>query len=846
VHLSTTRRLQPLLAAILCLLLAASSVLATGPEPAPGGPDDPPPTAGPAPTAEPSPPDDPTPDPAGDPAPGPATDPSVEPVEPAPTTAPATDPAGSSAEPPAEPAEPTADAMPAPPAAEPTRGKPEAAPGRVIVLLRDGADADAAATRARGHGARVDRTFRTALRGYVAEVGPGQARRLAADPAVAAVVPDARIAGDEGIIAQHTPYGVRRIFGTKSTAARINGADERVDADVAIFDTGIDPTHTDLNVAGGYNCTTSTRSAWKDEQGHGTHVAGTVGAIDNGSGVVGVAPGVRLWSVRILDRNGEGYLSWWICGLDWIAAQKDPADPSRPLIEAVNMSVTRWGSDDGNCGKTNNDALHQAICRVVAKGITVVAAAANDSGAASKRTPAAYNEVITVSALADSDGKPGALGGNLCYSWGTYDKDDTFADFSNYGHDVDLIAPGKCIYSTKRGETYGYSSGTSMAAPHVAGAAALYLASRPGAPPSEVRWALRTMGNLDWKTSTDPDGKPEPLLDLRKLAPLADFAPAATLPATGLVTNETGASWTLPLAMNQAATFIEPISLSVARAEAPLAVALTGPTALSGTAGASALAVTVPPATPSGTYDVVVRAAYRTLRVHELKLAVVVENEPPVSRAPVASLRSGTRASLSSVPLRLAWSPAADQSPIVRYQLGETAPGGTPKAVLTTSPTTRTATRMIPFSTSRSYAVRATDLPGNVGAWAVAAPVQVRVVSESSTAVRRSSSWLRYSATDALGGRFLYADRAGAWMKYTFTGSGIAVVGRRGPTRGKAEIRIDGVLVRTVSAYASTQSGRWLLFAAAVDPSRSHTIEVRVLGTRGHPRFDVDAFLVLR
>jgi subtilisin family serine protease len=278
-------------------------------------------------------------------------------------------------------------------------------------------------------------------------VSPGQARRLADDPRVVAVVPDEIITADEGLAAQKVPTGIRRVNATGSAAAHINGLDERVDADVAIYDTGIDPTHTDLNVAGGYNCTTTNRSNWKDEEGHGTHVAGTVGALDNGAGVVGVAPGVRLWAVRILDAKGEGRLSWWICGLDWIAAQKDPADPSRPLIEAVNMSVTRWGRDDNNCGYTNSDVFHQAICRVVARGITVVAAAANDSAPAAKRTPAAYNEVITVSALADSDGRRGALGGSLCWSWGTYDKDDTFANFSNYGTDVDLIAPGKCIWS---------------------------------------------------------------------------------------------------------------------------------------------------------------------------------------------------------------------------------------------------------------------------------------------------------------------------------------------------------------------------------------------------------------
>ena len=283
------------------------------------------------------------------------------------------------------------------------------------------------------------------------------------------------------------------------------------------------PSHPDLNVAGGYNCSTSDHTAWRDVEHHGTHVAGTVAALDNGSGVVGVAPGARVWGVKILNDSGDGLISWYVCGLDWILAQRDPNDSSRPLFEAVNMSVTKAGADDGNCGYTNNDVLHQAICRVVAGGITVVAAAANDSHSATHNIPASYDEVITVSALADTDGKAGGLGGNACFSWGTYDKDDTFADFSNYGYDVDLIAPGKCILSTIPGG-YATMSGTSMAAPTVTGAVALYKSSRPNATPAEVREALRYLGNLNWKTSTDPDPTHEPLLDVSRLGNLGTFA----------------------------------------------------------------------------------------------------------------------------------------------------------------------------------------------------------------------------------------------------------------------------------------------------------------------------------
>jgi subtilisin family serine protease len=214
-------------------------------------------------------------------------------------------------------------------------------------------------------------------------------------------------------------------------------------------------------------------------------VAGTSAAVNNTEGVVGIAPEAKLWAVRVLDNRGSGSWSSVICGIDFVTS-KAPANGGP--ITVANMSLGGTGSDDGNCGLTNNDALHQAICRSVAAGVTYVVAAGNETDNAAKHVPAAYDEVITVSALSDSDGKSGGTGG--APSCRTSEKDDYFASFSNFGADVDIAAPGVCVLSTWKGGGYNTISGTSMASPHVAGVAALYIATHPGATPAQVRDAL--------------------------------------------------------------------------------------------------------------------------------------------------------------------------------------------------------------------------------------------------------------------------------------------------------------------------------------------------------------------
>jgi subtilisin len=377
-----------------------------------------------------------------------------------------------------------------------------AAMGRYIVVLADSVSApgEVAAEHARTTGARVRRVYRSALKGYSATVSADRLAVLRADPRVAYLAADRPV----HITGQVLPTGIDRVDAERSSTRSGDGKGT-VNVDVAVLDTGIDVDHPDLNVAGGVNCLGG--SSFDDDQLHGTHVAGTVAAKDNQFGVVGVAPGARLWAVKVVDETGTGTVESIICGVDWVTAH-------RSRIEVANMSLTGEAAEPPGAGCTTGDPFHDAVCRSVRAGITYVVAAGNDASNARGFAPASYNEVITVSALADFDGRPGGkTPGRHCLPPRVHEQDDSFADFSNFGRDIDLIAPGVCILSTVPGG-YRRADGTSMASPHAAGAAALYKASHPQASPLQVKRALQRAGNLQWNNADDPDGIKERLVNV--------------------------------------------------------------------------------------------------------------------------------------------------------------------------------------------------------------------------------------------------------------------------------------------------------------------------------------------
>ena len=374
----------------------------------------------------------------------------------------------------------------------------------VVVVLRD----DVASTsRARAHeragGVAVTRVFSHAINGFAAATTPQGRAALEADPAVLYVSDDIeiRLAGKQP--PQTLPNGVNRVEGELSSTRSGDGSGV-VDADVAVIDGGFQLDHPDVDVRPGVDCA---GLGFHNKNNHGIGVAGVVGAADNGIGVVGVAPGSRIWAVASFNAGGGGRLSDVLCGLEWVAS-------NAAVIEVVNMSFVFVGSDDGKCGRVSGQALHEAICRVTAAGVTAVAAAGNDGIDASAVAPAAYSQVVTVSGVADFDGVPGGLSSDCLKNAPVAVLDDTFPYFSNYGPAIDIAAPSLCILSADLGGTYSLYDGTSFAAPHAAGAAALYLSTHPRATPAQVRRALVSAGRFDYDSAGDPDGIKEPLLDV--------------------------------------------------------------------------------------------------------------------------------------------------------------------------------------------------------------------------------------------------------------------------------------------------------------------------------------------
>ncbi|WP_284575782.1 S8 family peptidase [Streptomyces sp. 2P-4] len=336
-------------------------------------------------------------------------------------------------------------------------GAPGAVAGSYIVTLKDSAarsTAESGKAVARKYGATIDRTYSAALNGYSVEVSEAQARKLAADPAVKSVVQNRvfTIDGAQGTQPSPPSWGLDRIdqraLPLNSSYTYPDKAGEGVTA--YIIDTGVRITHTDFGgrASYGYDAVDNDNTA-QDGHGHGTHVAGTVAG-----GAYGVAKKAKIVGVRVLNNQGSGTTAQVVAGIDWVTR-----NAVKPAV--ANMSL----------GGGADSALDTAVRNSIASGVTYAVAAGNESTDASTKSPARVAEALTVGSTTSSDAK---------------------SSFSNYGSILDIFAPGSSITSAwATGDTATNTiSGTSMAAPHVAGAAALHLADNPASTPAQVAQAL--------------------------------------------------------------------------------------------------------------------------------------------------------------------------------------------------------------------------------------------------------------------------------------------------------------------------------------------------------------------
>lgn len=417
------------------------------------------------------------------------------------------------------------------------QGGPKVVPGAYMIVFNDSVanPADSANNVANRHGLKIRHVFSLTGNAFSANVPEGRVNGLRHDPRVQSVsaIPEVTLYASPEV----TPDGLLRIDGLTGASGSTGAG-----VDVAVLDTASGLSlHSDLNVASFKDVTGENYVG--DFHGHATHVAGTIAAIWNGQDVKGVASGVNLHMIKVFHSSEP-------TGTDVIAAGLIEVHDmnSTDLVEVVNMSLGIACDPPSACpnlGDSTDPSLmlfHDAIKLVVNDGTTIVVAAGNEATDANNVVPAGYDEVVTVSALTDTDGQPGGNGPSLRFPGSGKFNDDTFAKFSNYGSDVDIIGPGVNILSLDKNGGTTTMSGTSMASPHVAAVAAIIASNNVGATPAQIRQALIETGECangsvhngtgcssEWKG--DPDGTSvalnEPMVNAARAAAVS-FGPPPT------------------------------------------------------------------------------------------------------------------------------------------------------------------------------------------------------------------------------------------------------------------------------------------------------------------------------
>lgn len=582
-------------------------------------------------------------------------------------------------------------------------------------------------------------------------------RRLDADPRVLAVAPNYQreladeITSEPGfpiewglhntgqtLTGTQTQTGIADVDIDGLEALRITHGDPAIV--VAVIDDGVDFSHPDLadrawtnpgeiadngvdddnngfidDIRGWDFCNDDASVHDAGQDSHGTHVAGTVGASLNGTGVVGVAPGIRIMAVKFIDDGNT-------CGTDEMAV--DAIDYAASFdVPIINAS---WGGPD------ESSVLDFAIAE---SNALFVAAAGNGvpPGVGRNIDSDTYDFFPAESSLAN------------ILSVAAIDQRGNLASFSNYGPTtVDISAPGTNIVSTWPSEPdcspcWAWSAGTSMAAPHVAGVAALFAGTAPGpTTPTSLKSLILNRAN----TLTATAGK--------------------------TVTGRLVSAWR--------------------------AADMTGPTAL-------------------------------PVSSHRINAGTIIG---------------------STISTTLAW-PAAtdDHSGVPSYVIRRRLSGGA-WTVIAGTVTTRSIKVSMAFSTAVEFAVAGRDGAANIGAQAASPPVTATLYQEGTSLARYSGRWSSTTSSTASHRNLRTSTQKGAWVEFKRDAKSIAIVGRQGPTSGKAKVYVDGVYAATIDLYRSSSRSRVVLFSRAWSTSGVHRVKLFVSGTSGRPRVDIDAFPVLR
>lgn len=556
---------------------------------------------------------------------------------------------------------------------------------------------------------------------------------------------------------------------------------------------------------------------------HGTHVAGTIAGKLDGQGVVGVAPNIKVMALKFLGPDG-GSDSGAILAIEYAARM------------GVRVSNNSWGG--GGYNQALKDAIDACGCLFVAAAGNGGTDGVGDNNDYSPDYPSSY------------------ISGNIL-SVAAIDNRGYFAGFSNYGpSSVDISAPGVDIASAHADGGHIYLSGTSMAAPHATGAAALVATINPTLSPSQVRSALMTTTKASPYTYgwTVTGG----ILDAYAAVASVNPKPADTTPPTGSVKLNAGATYTMSPGVTVSAPATDDAS-----GVTHICVSIDGADCIL-YSYASSFYIDLADTSVGGSSTNGERSVHIAWRDGAGNWSqwrsdtIVLDTVRPTVGGPAHSMAANTQLGTSTVPVNLAWSGSDTGSGIANYQVQQRKYGTTAWGAWTSASggtTARTLSRQLAPGRYQ-FQVRAQDKAGNYSAWKPGVAFTVSAYQENSTAtagkVTYASAWTRAALSGAYGGYTTSASASGRSATLTFTGGRqVAWVAPKASNRGYAWVYLDGVKVATVSLYSSTTVPRRVVYAkAGLNPSVTHTLRVYVPGTKQAAstgtRVDVDAFVVVR